>query len=222
MIVITRHGKYVREPGQDDGHLSADGRRETETVATIFRDYIQKPERPMRRIFCSPLIRSKETADIFLLKEIGKSDWTEVIEDPRLADPKMSLDQHFEMVSQHPKFPTGVVYAILPQPEEFEEYEEVAQRFCDFLTELVEGLGKETVLVVTHAPCPDYLLLQHFRKTGLCWGKDLGHGEFLTIRKSGDRFILGFRGKVMVTDKQGLLFNPRFIQEERRKRGYGN
>lgn len=219
-IVITRHGEYNRLPGQNDGHLSVYGRQRIRYLAKIFKKYFQELLRN-GLIFCSPSIRGRETADIFQRRLEGFG-WHQIIEDARIAE-KINLKDHFRMVAEHPDLSTGEVYALLPQPPGSETYEETAKRFDDFMREIVDRFVHRTVIVVTHAPVPDYLLLQHFPGQGLCWGKDLEHGEFLTIRRSqylDDEFILGFRGRMVITNKQGLLFDPGAIQKERKRRGY--
>lgn len=225
VIVITRHEQYEWVEGQNDGLLTEEGIENARKSAGLLKNLFTEHGISKGQIFCSPLMRSKQTAAIFQ----EKLGWP-VTEKPRITDPRMDLDIHFKMVASPICNPcglsTGEVYALMRQPQGFETYEEVAERFSGFMPSLIHGLPNRGTVVVTHAPTPDYLLLQHFR-TGLCWGNDIQSGEFLIIRKSAVRigsydydYALDFREVVTYTDKQGLMFNPQGIQGERRKRGY--
>ena len=216
IIIITRHGRYVREPGQNDGHLTPQGRQETEKLVSALPTLFARIS--SGSIFRSPLMRSLETAEI-IQRVLG---WN-MIQDSRIADPVMDIDLHLNMVHSpvcNPeKLSTGEVYALMRQPQGFETYEEAATRFSGFLQELVKKLGNNAAIVVTHAPTPDYLLLQHFQ-TGLCWGQDIQYGETLRIRVRGNSIILMFRKERVYANIQSLLFDPKFIHQKRRRRGY--
>ncbi len=211
IIAITRHGKYLREG--NDGHLTKEGICEVRSSANALKRHLREIKTNLDHIFHSPLIRSKETAGIF--QEIFASNQiqVQVIEESRIADPKMDLDIHFAMVKSpicNPKqLSTGQVYGLMRQPAGFETYNEVAFRFSSFMRDLICSLGngdKEGVVVVTHAPAPDYLLLQHF-KTGLCYGVDFKYGEFLRIYQTGNNFEINFREKKLKVDAKKLLFD---------------
>lgn len=221
-IVITRHGRYDRLPGQNDGRLTDAGAEEIQRSAIALKKSFARQRITNGQIFCSPLIRSKETADVFKKDLEWNSD---IIEDPRIADPRMDIDIHLAMVGSSicnpSKLSTGEVYMLMQQPNGFEVYEEVAQRFSDFVQKLTRASEDEAVIVVTHAPAVDYLLFQIFH-TGLCEGRDLGYGEFLTMScEKDDNFVFEFRGMSEATDSHGMLFHPQALAEERRRRGYG-
>ncbi len=150
MLYIMRHGKTDwnakrKIQGHTDVPLNDEGRRMAENAAAEYRDT------HFDICFCSPLIRAKETAEIFL-----KGRNIPIITDDRLMEMSFGEFEGLENSFDIPDCPINVLFW---EPEKYkdppggaESLEELFARTGAFLDEKVTPLldaGKD-VLIVGH------------------------------------------------------------------------
>lgn len=152
-LYLLRHGETAWNKkglfqGQTDIPLNDSGRE----LAVLTRQNM--PEVKFDRVYCSPLCRAVETAEIFL---DGRFPLAEIKKDPRIIEICFGSQEGASIIEakENPEHP---MYNMLWHPELYrptdsaESFEQVVARANDFLRNEVMPLeGKcENVLVVAH------------------------------------------------------------------------
>ena len=149
MLYIMRHGKtdwnqLWKIQGRTDIPLNDVGRKMAEEARELYKDV------NFDVCYCSPLIRAKETAEIFLMgREI------EIIEDDRLKEMSFGIYEGSERVLEQEAHPLKPLFADpvnYKAVEGGESYEELYARTGSFLKEIALPLVEEgkDVLIVGH------------------------------------------------------------------------
>lgn len=150
MLFIMRHGKtdwnaMHKLQGRTDVPLNEEGRK----MAREAHD--RYPDVPIDVCFCSPLVRARETAELFL-----KDRNIPIYYDERLQE--MSFGE-FEGMENTFDDPNCAINVLFQHPEKYvtsiggaETFEELYARTGEFLQEKVEPLLQQgkTVLIVGH------------------------------------------------------------------------
>ena len=149
MLYIMRHGKTEwnakhKLQGHSDIPLNEEGRQMAEKT----REEYKGPAFDV--CYCSPLVRAKETAEIFL-----KGTHTPIIADERLIEMSFGVYEGIENSFQIPNCPINQLF---DEPEQYEAVEggeslqELFARTGEFLEEVIMPLMKKetNVLIVGH------------------------------------------------------------------------
>ena len=157
-IILVRHGQTTWNRarifrGRANVRLSELGRREAQCAAEALRDV------PLRAVYCSPLLRAKETAEILAAPhrlpvipdpaflDVDFGDWTEFFE----SEIERRFRKEYETWRQTPhlmRFPRG------------ENLEEVRLRAAARFRELAAAHAEEHVAVVSHRVALKLLLCE--------------------------------------------------------------
>ena len=149
MLYIMRHGKTDwnakhRLQGREDIPLNEEGREMARAAKAAHSDL------HFDICYCSPLIRAKETAEIFL----SGTD-TPIVTDNRLREMSFGIYEGTEHVTQTPECP---VYTLFKDPvhykavNEAESLEELYARTGNFIKEVLtpEYVAAKNILIVAH------------------------------------------------------------------------
>lgn len=194
-IYITRHGQTQwnqerRLQGWKDAPLTELGIKQAEELG----NRIKKID--LDHIYCSPLGRTKKTAEIALdgkniplslderLKEINMGDW-EGIDAEKV---KENHPKHYNLFWNSPdKY----------EPDTGESYIDIYDRVTDALDEIISKHSDENILIISHG-CASKVMLAYFegRPLGELWESDSLKetslslveidGEEVNIRMYGD------------------------------------
>lgn len=165
MLYIMRHGKTDwnakhKLQGHADIPLNEEGRQMAEKAGEEY-------DGPAFDVcYCSPLVRAKETAEIFL-----KGTHTPIIADPRLIEMSFGVYEGIENSFQIPDCPINELFN---DPEHYEpvkdgeSLQELFARTGEFVEEVIEPLMKEekNVLIVGHGAM-NASIIGRIRKTPL-------------------------------------------------------
>lgn len=176
-IYIARHGEsesnvlgILSSNPKTINHLTEKGKEQAVKVAENLKDKIDI-------IYCSPFMRTKETAEI-IAENIGYPK-DKIIYDPRLHeisggefDGKKDADYQAFFGNREEKF--------TKRPEGGETYEDAKKRMCDFLYEIDAKNDGKNILIVSHNT-PIWLMF--------CGAAGLNHAQALKTRKQGEAFI---------------------------------
>lgn len=140
-LYITRHGETMRNAeqrvlGRTDDPLSSKGRAQAEMLAQKMKEI------EIDRIFSSPLIRAKETAEA-----VAKAKGLPVTVDHRLIETDFG---EFEGVPRNSKEYQNAKRDHFKRYPNGESYFDMAYRIYDFLFMLKREYADERVLVVSH------------------------------------------------------------------------
>lgn len=164
-IYITRHGQTVwnlerRLQGWKDAPLTDFGKRQAEALGERIREI------DFDKIYCSPLGRTRKTAEIAL---DGKRD-TPIVYDERLKEINMGewegmrsetvKEEHPEYYDKFWNSPDRY------EPKTGESYHDVTDRILDALEDIVKADSDETVLIITHG-CASRIILSYFEQKPL-------------------------------------------------------
>lgn len=149
MLYVMRHGKTdwnknFKLQGKTDIPLNEEGREMARTAAERYRDL------HIDLCYSSPLVRAKETAEIFLE---GKN--VEIITDDRLTEMSFGIYEGIENSFNIPDCPVNVLFK---KPEEYvaveegESLDELFARTGEFIEQVVLPQLKEgkDILLVGH------------------------------------------------------------------------
>lgn len=173
MLYVMRHGKTdwnadYRLQGGTDVPLNDEGREMAREAAKKYKDV------PFDICYVSPLIRARETAEIFLE---GRNVPTYV--DARLREMSFGIYEGTDHVYEKPDCP---MYTMFKDPAHYvaqggaESFEELFARTGEFLKEVAEPLSSEgkSVLIVGHGAMNTSIInryrnipIEHFWET-LC------------------------------------------------------
>ena len=173
MLYIMRHGKtdwnvLHKLQGRTDIPLNEEGRRMAEAAREQYRDI------NFDVCYCSPLIRARETAQIFL-----KGRAVPIICDDRLKEMSFGVYEGTENSFQIPDCPVNVLFkdpANYKAVEGGESFEELFARTGEFLKQVVEpGLAEgKDILIVGHGAMNSSIVcqirnmpLEHFWDAGI-------------------------------------------------------
>ena len=160
MLYIMRHGRtdwneMHRIQGRTDIPLNDDGRKMAEKAREEYKDV------HFDICFCSPLVRARETADIFL-----KNRDIPIIYDERLLEMCFGIYEGTANCFEIPDCPLSIMFN---EPENYttpaegaESFEELFARTGDFLRETVRPLldeGKD-VLIIGHGAMNSSIVCQ--------------------------------------------------------------
>lgn len=151
-IYMIRHGEtdwniVKRLQGRSDIPLNEDGRRLARVTAKALEEV------PFTRIYTSPLLRAKETAEI-----IKGDRKIPLIEEERIQEISFGIYEGFHCAEDNYTIPDPDFINFFKQPEKYvapqgaEEIETLCRRTTDFLQELVHTIEykDETILISTH------------------------------------------------------------------------
>ena len=181
MLYLLRHGKtewnqLQKLQGQIDNPLNEEGKRTAKEAHDKYKDI------SFDICYSSPLMRAKETAEIFLA---GKD--TPIVTDDRLKE--MAFGE-FEGVTGYFNNPACPINDLFVNPKAYvkqggaESFEELSARTGSFLDEVIAPALKENkdVLVVGHGAmfCS---LISHLKSTPLenFWDNLIGNCELKTF-----------------------------------------
>ena len=149
MLYIMRHGRtdwnaMYKLQGGTDIPINDEGRRQAREAAQKYRDI------PFDICYCSPLIRARETAEIFLE---GRN--IPIVYDDRLREMSFGMYEGTEQVFEKPDCP---MYTMFKDPLRYkaqggaESFEELFARTGEFLEQVAEPAVQEgrNVLIVGH------------------------------------------------------------------------
>jgi isoleucyl-tRNA synthetase len=176
-IYIARHGEaesnvlgILSSNPKTVNHLTEKGREQAVEAANNLTDGIDI-------IYCSPFMRTKETAEI-IAKTIGYPK-DKIVYDARLHeiyggefDGKKDKDYQAFFGNREEKF--------TKRPEGGETYEDAKKRMCDFLYEIDAKNDEKKILIVSHNT-PIWLMF--------CGAAGLNRKQALKTRKQGEAFI---------------------------------
>ena len=151
-IYMIRHGEtdwniVKRLQGRSDIPLNEEGRRLARVTAKALENV------PFTKIYTSPLLRAKETAQII------KGDRNiPILEDKRIQEISFGIYEGLYCAEDHYTIPDPDFIKFFKKPEEYiapegaETIEALCKRITDFLQELVHTTAyqDETVLLSTH------------------------------------------------------------------------
>ena len=173
MLYIMRHGKtdwneLHKLQGRTDIPLNEEGRRMAEAAAE------QYPGIHFDLCFCSPLIRARETAEIFL-----KGREIPIICDKRLEEMSFGIYEGIENSFQIPDCPINTLFnepANYKAVEGGESFEELYARTGEFIRQVVEpelADGKD-IIIIGHGAMNSSIVcqiknisLEHFWDAGI-------------------------------------------------------
>ncbi len=151
-IYMIRHGEtdwniVKRLQGRSDILLNEEGRRLARATAKALEDI------PFAKIYTSPLLRAKETAQI-----IRGDRNIPILEDKRIQEISFGIYEGLYCAEDHYTIPDQDFIKFFKKPEEYiapegaETIEALCKRTTDFLQELVHNTAyqDETVLISTH------------------------------------------------------------------------
>jgi probable phosphoglycerate mutase len=182
MLYIMRHGQTdwnVRHKmqGQTDVPLNDTGRRMAAEARETYKDI------PIDICYCSPLIRARETADIFLAER-----GIPIIPDDRLREMGFGIYEGTENIFQKPSCP---VYKLFKDPLHYEPQEGVEsfsslyKRTGEFIKEVLEPAlaQQKNVLIVGHGAmnCSIINQLEHIPLEDF-WEKLPGNCQLIKLR----------------------------------------
>ncbi len=159
-IYITRHGQTVwnlekRLQGWKDAPLTDLGKRQAKALGKRIREI------DFDKIYCSPLGRTRKTAEIAL---DGEEDAT-IIFDERLKEINMGEWEGMKAESVKEKYPEYYdIFWNSPdkyEPKTGESYDDIKDRVLDALEDIVEDNSDETILIITHG-CASRVMLSYF------------------------------------------------------------
>jgi isoleucyl-tRNA synthetase len=176
-IFVARHGEsesnvlgILSSNPKTVNHLTEKGKEQAVKATENLKDKIDI-------IYCSPFMRTKETAEI-IAENIGYPK-DKIIYDPRLHeisggefDGKKDADYQAFFGNREEKF--------TKRPEGGETYEDAKKRMCDFLYEIDAKNDGKNILIVSHNT-PIWLMF--------CGAAGLNHAQALKTRKQGEAFI---------------------------------
>ena len=160
MLYIMRHGKTdwnnrYKIQGRNDIPLNDEGRKMAEEAAEKYRDI------HLDLCYSSPLMRAKETAEIFLR---GRD--IPLILDDRLVEMCFGIFEGYEHCYQKPDLPINILFK---EPEKYknqvegaETFDELFSRTGEFLDEMIypkleEGMD---ILIVGHGAMNSSIICQ--------------------------------------------------------------
>ena len=160
MLYIIRHGKtdwnvWHKLQGRTDIPLNEEGRQMAEAAREEYRDV------HFDLCFCSPLIRAKETAEIFL-----RSRNIPIITDDRLMEMSFGCFEGIENSFQIPDCPVNELFfhpdQYIAPPDGGANLDDLFARTGAFLEERVNPLLKEgkDVLIVGHGAMNSSIVCQ--------------------------------------------------------------
>ncbi len=172
MIYIIRHGQTILNKakvlqGRSDHPLNEDGIAEAQEAAAQFaRRGIQ-----FSRVYSSPLIRARQTAEIIT------GGRTEIISDERLIEMDYGPFEGTDLTSPPPeiiRFFSDFVHN--PAPSGMEQLAEVVKRAGAFMEDLRSSAKEDGILISTHAIAMRGIL--EYLTPGSCgsyWSKYIGN-----------------------------------------------
>lgn len=181
MLYIMRHGKtdwnaQLKLQGKVDIQLNEEGRQMAREAKEKYKDM------HFDVCYCSPLIRARETAELFL-----EGTNTPIIPDDRLSE--MGFGKYEGMVRAVETKGTAV-YTLFNDPENFvatdgvESFEELYGRTGDFIKTVVEPELKKdrSVLIVAHGALNSSIITR-YQNTPICdfWKTLQGNCELLRL-----------------------------------------
>ena len=151
-IFLLRHGQTNLNAknlimGRTDDTLSEDGLNQAQIAAQTIANFPE--EKQIEIIYCSPLTRTKQTAQKVvdkIEKKYGKK--IEVIIDPRLIEQDYGELEGTSRFSEI--FATSKANFAVPTGRTGESHLRIAQRSYNFLDEIIEKNEYKNILVVTH------------------------------------------------------------------------
>lgn len=181
MLYVMRHGqtdwnREYRLQGRADIPLNDLGR----SMAAEARE--KYGNLPLDICFCSPLMRARETAEIFLA---GRK--IPIIPDERLSEMSFGIYEGYDHIYDHPECP---IYPLFRTPERYipaggaESFEEAFARAESFLTQVVRPRleRNENILLVAHGAinccllaCLNHTPLEHL------WDNFTGNCEIVQV-----------------------------------------
>ena len=145
MIYLVRHGQTAMNrkkvlQGRSDIPLNEEGRKEAAEAGERFR----KAQIIFDRVYASPLIRARETAELI-------TD-APVITDLRLIEMDYGPYEGMDLMHPAPEVLTFFSdFSKNPAPEGMEPLEQVVGRLGEFLEEIRKEAAGKTILISTHA-----------------------------------------------------------------------
>lgn len=148
-LYIVRHGKtYWNEQKRTQGHvhnrLCKDGIEASKNTALKLKDV------KFDYIFCSPLLRAKQTAKI-----INKYHNNKIIKDSRLID----IDQGYFTGVYYEKLSPELAQIKLNKDKRYgmESLHELYLRIKNFYDDLLKNYNNKKILIVTHSGVASFL-----------------------------------------------------------------
>jgi len=189
-IYLIRHGQTTgdieeRYGGDYDDHLTETGKRQAENLARELADF------NIEKIFCSPLIRARETAEIIKQKIRCK---IEIVEDLRERN-RFGIFTGMKILEAKEKSPNlaEVLKDYRTNIEGGESYTNFEERVEKSFSEILKSKHK-TIAVVTHAG-PIKVIFFKILKAGTVKIKDCGFAE-----------LERFNGKLKALQLNGVRF----------------
>lgn len=181
MLYIMRHGKtewnkIEKLQGSVDIPLNDDG------IRAARESHDKYKEIKFDICYCSPLIRAKKTAEIFL-----EGTGTQIVTDDRLKE--MSFGE-FEGSVGYFNNPENPISKLFTDPESYtsvggsESFEHLSERTLSFLNEIAYPLHKEgkSVLIVCHGAL-GCSIISHIKSTPVAdfWDNLMGNCELMKL-----------------------------------------
>ena len=145
MIYLVRHGQTAMNrkkvlQGRSDIPLNEEGRKEAAEAGERFR----KAQVTFDRVYASPLIRARETAELITDAPI--------ISDLRLIEMDYGPYEGMDLMHPAPEVLTFFSdFSKNPAPEGMEPLARVVGRLGEFLEEIRKEASDKTILISTHA-----------------------------------------------------------------------
>lgn len=145
VIYLVRHGQTAMNrkkvlQGRSDFPLNEEGRREAAEVG----ERLKKAGIVFDRVYSSPLVRARETAELITDAPI--------ITDGRLIEMDYGPYEGMELMHPSPEVLAFFSdFANHPAPQGMEALPDVVRRLGEFLEEIRGEAGKKTILLSTHA-----------------------------------------------------------------------
>ncbi len=201
-LILVRHGETVANQeglldGQHDTELSENGKKQISVLA----DYLK--EIRIDKIFCSPLSRSKETA-----QAIAKGRDVKIVQRSELLEIDCgicTMMKRTKVIEDYPELYKGWQDLIDPPFPEGECLRDVENRIEPFLNEIIDGDSDQTILIAGHGSLNVCILGKYL---------EIKHGLRFKIRQDNSAInILSFKGNEFSIDGINILASDLFFQK---------
>jgi isoleucyl-tRNA synthetase len=151
---LARHGESDHNVGQfissDDSvksNLTEKGLKEAEEIGQSLLNVLSKENKKIDLIFCSPLHRTKNTAEI-IAEKIG-FDKSQIIIEDRIKETQLGI-LNGKTKDEYVKLIKGVENQFYQAPEGGETLTDIKKRVGDFIYEVDKKYEGKNILIVTH------------------------------------------------------------------------
>ncbi len=197
-LYLLRHGQTdwnasYRLQGQTDIPLNREGIHQAQKeAARVLSEGIV-----FDRVFTSPLIRARQTAEI-----VSGLSADRIVEDPRLIEMSFGPDEgtfySFDPALREKMTENHRNFAYHPQayqpPEGAETFGQLISRTADFLKSLIAEYGNkpDTILVVSHGAALHAMLFTMLSRTDMeeYWQPRIGNCRLMSVVRTGGAVIL--------------------------------